>query len=250
MKKTLTATLLILITVVLLTVPFTSVFAESGYQKVTQDLTVYYSNNNTDFFPAFTIPDTYYFKVGSAVENTEYTSITYLGNSNNLFVKTAELNTKSAPSPEEVATAEYIIDGLTLNATARLDNVDKTDAYTITIAPPATFTVFGILIKDGVAYYCVYTDHENVRVKDFYLVTASNTNLPNPSLDSIVDHINSQPVDEPTPDPDAPTIDGTGDTTPVEPVNNLLRNILIGVICVLCVIIVFLLFKPAKKKQQ
>lgn len=245
MKKTLTATLLLMITVMLLVVPFTSVLAESGYQKVTQDLTVYYSINKTDFFPAFTIPDTYYFKVGSAVDGTEYTGISYMSNSNDLYVKTSDLTAKSVASNDEVSTAEYIISDLTINSGTVLTSVD---AFITISNAPSSFTVFGMLSKDNTMYYCIYATYRG-NMQDFFLVPASSTNLPSPSLDAVVDHINSQPVEEPS-NPDTPTIDGSNDTTaPVGPVNNLLRNILIGVICVLCVIIVFLLFKPARKKQ-
>lgn len=246
MKKTLTATLLIMITVMLLIVPFTSVLAESGYQKVTQDLTVYYYYSEANsFFPAFTIPDTYYFKVGSAFEGTDYTAITYMGNSSNLYVKTSDLTAKSVASSDEVTTAEYIITGLTINSGTTLTSVDILLSISII---PNDFTVFGMLNKDDTMYYCIFATYKN-NSQDFFLVNASSTNLPSPSLEAVVDHINSQPVEEPN-TPDTPTIDGGNDATqPVGPVNNLLRNILIGVICVLCVIIVFLLFRPAKKKQ-
>lgn len=233
---------------------------EQVQYQVTTDLDVYVESGG-GYDKVFSVPDSYYvFKSGEAVG--DYTPIVY-GNLNltdetQLFVKTSELR------------ANAKIDDWDLSADAKrgaylLDQVSVAATGTLTVATPAgttsnlnaddvTITQFyGIRTEDnsaddlpGTYLYVriVYVVLDNTVTSDV-LIPAGSTSVPAISLTSVPLHHEEKPDIT----PDDPVIDTPGDAA--EPgQGNVVRGIMIALICVLCVVVIFLIFKPVKNRKD
>ena len=240
----------------------TAVAADESEQvqyQVTAPLDVYVADGD-GYAKVFSVPVSYYvFKSGEAVG--DYTPIVYgnLTDAPQFFVKTSELR------------ANAKIDDWDLSADAKrgaylLDQVSVAATGTLTVATPAgttsnlnaddvTITQFyGIRTEDNSAndlpgtYLFVRIDYTILgnTVTSDVLIPAGSTSVPAISLTSVPlhheeksDHTSDDPVID-TPDGDA-TEPGQG---------NVVRGIMIALICVLCVVVIFLIFRPTKNRKD
>lgn len=227
--------------------------------QVTTDLDVYVADGNGGYDKVFSVPDSYYvFKSGEAVG--DYTPIVYgnLTDAPQFFVETSELR------------ANAKIDDWDLSADAKrgaylLDQVSVAATGTLTVATPAgttsnlnaddvTITQFyGIRTEDtagdlpGTYLYVriVYIVLDKTITSDV-LIPAGSTSVPAISLTSVPLH-HEEKSDHTS---DAPVID-TPDGDAAEPgQGNVVRGIMIALICVLCVVVIFLIFKPTKNRKD
>ena len=240
----------------------TAVAADESEQvqyQVTAPLDVYVADGGR-YAKVFSVPVSYYvFKSGAAVG--DYTPIVYgnLTDAPQFFVETSELR------------ANAKIDDWDLSADAKrgaylLDQVSVAATGTLTVATPAgttsnlnaddvTITQFyGIRTEDNSAndlpgtYLFVRIDYTVLGdiVTSDVLIPAGSTSVPAISLTSVPlhheeksDHTSDDPVID-TPDGDA-TEPGQG---------NVVRGIMIALICVLCVVVIFLIFRPTKNRKD
>ena len=201
-------------------------------------------------FVACYIPPTYYFQSAGTIKG-DYTLVTY--NNAELWVKTTDISSKAS-----VATTDKPIEGNNayFSKDIAIDPQIIADEGTIKVFYDATLTDDStgrkrILAEDVTAVKFIGLNDIGGKIYYYVTVTTSadtytgfidpiSTDTVDLTFASITPHPNSIVVPD-----DVPTVD---DPTVQEPAsNNLVRNILIGVICVLCVIIVFLIFKPTKK---
>ena len=234
---------------------------EQVQYQVTTDLDVYVEGVD-GYDKVFSVPDSYYvFKSGEAVG--DYTPIVY-GNLNltdapQFFVKTSELR------------ANAKIDDWDLSADAKrgaylLDQVSVAATGTLTVATPAgttsnlnaddvTITQFyGIRTEDNSAndlpgtYLFVRIDYTVLGdiVTSDVLIPAGSTSVPAISLTSVPLH-HEEKSDHTSDDPVIDTPDGDA----AEPgQGNVVRGIMIALICVLCVVVIFLIFRPVKNRKD
>ncbi|HIU97932.1 MAG TPA: hypothetical protein IAB15_05560 [Candidatus Ornithoclostridium faecigallinarum] len=240
----------------------TAVAADESEQvqyQVTAPLDVYVESGD-DYAKVFSVPVSYYvFKSGEAVG--DYTPIVYgnLTDAPQFFVKTSELR------------ANAKIDDWDLSADAKrgaylLDQVSVAATGTLTVATPAgttsnlnaddvTITQFyGIRTEDNSAgvlpgtYLFVRIDYSILgkTVTSDVLIPAGSTSVPAISLTSVPLHHEEKPDIT----PDDPVID-TPDGDAAEPgQGNVVRGIMIALICVLCVVVIFLIFKPTRNRKD
>lgn len=233
---------------------------EQVQYQVTTDLDVYVKSGDR-YDKVFSVPDSYYvFKSGEAVDDT-YTPIVYgnLTDAPQFFVKTSELR------------ANAKIDDWDLSADAKrgaylLDQVSVAATGTLTIATPAgttsnlnaddvTITQFyGIRTEDNSAndlpgtYLFVRIDYTILgnTVTSDVLIPAGSTSVPAISLTSVPLH-HEEKSDHTSDDPVIDTPDGDA----AEPgQGNVVRGIMIALICVLCVVVIFLIFRPVKNRKD
>lgn len=240
----------------------TAVAADESEQvqyQVTAPLDVYVAGGD-GYAKVFSVPVSYYvFKSGEAVG--DYTPIVYgnLTDAPQFFVKTSELR------------ANAKIDDWDLSADAKrgaylLDQVSVAATGTLTVATPAgttsnlnaddvTITQFyGIRTEDnsagvlpGTYLYVriVYVVLDKTITSDV-LIPAGSTSVPAISLTSVPPH--HEEKSDIT--PDDPVID-TPDGDAAEPgQGNVVRGIMIALICVLCVVVIFLIFRPVKNRKD
>ncbi len=197
------------------------------------------------------IPPSYYFQSTTTIDG-EYTKVDYNGAS--LWAKTADISSRSAvdTTHKDIAKAPYYAPAVELKKDLAEDTIIKlfkTSALEDTNAGRTRYFIEDIKsiqfigfaeISSKPYYFVAITDKSDV-VNRGYLAP-DMTNQADLTLAKVPTHPNSVVA---PPAEDTPTINPS---TPEEPAtNNLIRNILIGVICVLCVVIVFLIFKPAHK---
>ncbi len=231
---------------------------EQVQYQVTTDLDVYVADGD-GYAKVFSVPDSYYvFKSGEAVG--DYTPIVYgnLTDAPQFFVKTSELRANAKIDDWDLSDDPYR--GAYLSA-----SVTVTATGTLTVATPAgttsnlnaddvTITQFyGIRTEDNSAgvlpgtYLFVRIDYTVLgnTVTSDVLIPAGSTSVPAISLTSVPLHHEEKPDIT----PDDPVIDTPGDAA--EPgQGNVVRGIMIALICVLCVVVIFLIFKPVKNRKD
>ena len=260
MKKLLT---ILLLCVCLLSVATAGVCvaetpAESPYYVVnTGDITIANSlalyadvdDSPADFVACY-IPPTYYFQSMGTIKG-DYTLVTY--NNAYLWVKTTDVSSKASVAPtdkpiegnkayysKDIAIDPQIIaDEGTIKVFYNTSLTDDSTGRKRILAEDVTDVEFiGLNEIGGKIYYYVTVTTSADTYAGF--IDPASTDTVDLTFASIPQHPNSIVVPD-----DVPTIDAPNIQEPAS--NNLVRNILIGVICVLCVIIVFLIFKPTKK---
>lgn len=231
---------------------------EQVQYQVTTDLDVYVADGD-GYAKVFSVPDSYYvFKSGEAVG--DYTPIVYgnLTDAPQFFVKTSELRANAKIDDWDLSDDPYR--GAYLSA-----SVTVTATGTLTVATPAgttsnlnaddvTITQFyGIRTEDNSAgvlpgtYLFVRIDYTVLgnTVTSDVLIPAGSTSVPAISLTSVPLHHEEKPDIT----PDDPVIDTPGDAA--EPgQGNVVRGIMIALICVLCVVVIFLIFRPVKNRKD
>lgn len=234
---------------------------EQVQYQVTTDLDVYVESGDS-YAKVFSVPDSYYvFKSGEAVG--DYTPIVY-GNLNltdapQFFVKTSELRANAKIDDWDLSTdakrGAYLLDQVSVAATGTLTTA--TPAGEINDLTAANVTIkqfYGIRTEDNSAndlpgtYLFVRIDYTILgsTVTSDVLIPAGSTSVPAISLTSVPLHHQEKPDIT----PDDPLVDTpNGDAT--EPgQGNLVRGIMIALICVLCVVVIFLIFKPTKNRKD
>lgn len=232
--------------------------AESPYYVVnTGDITIANSlalyadvdGSPADFVACY-IPPTYYFQSAGTIKG-DYTLVTY--NNAYLWVKTTDVSSKASVAPtdkpiegkkayfsKDIAIDPQIIaDEGTIKVFYNTSLTDDSTGRKRILAEDVTDVEFiGLNEIGGKIYYYVTVTTSADTYAGF--IDPACTDTVDLTFASIPQHPNSIVVPD-----DVPTIDAPNIQEPAS--NNLVRNILIGVICVLCVIIVFLIFKPTKK---
>lgn len=231
---------------------------EQVQYQVTTDLDIYVKSGN-DYAKVFTVPDSYYvFKSGEAVG--DYTPIVYgnLTDAPQFFVKTSELRANAKIDDWDLSDdpyrGAYLSASVTVTATGTLTVATPAGATSKLNADDVTITQFyGIRTEDNSAddlpgtYLYVRIDYvvlDNTVTSD-RLIPAGSTSVPAISLTSVPLHHEEKPDIT----PDDPVIDTPGDAA--EPgQGNVVRGIMIALICVLCVVVIFLIFKPTKNRKD
>lgn len=234
---------------------------EQVQYQVTTDLDVYVKSGN-GYAKVFSVPDSYYvFKSGEAVG--DYTPIVY-GNLNltdapQFFVKTSELRANAKIDDWDLSTdakrGAYLLDQVSVAATGTLTTVTPAGETSNLNAADITIKQFyGIRTEDNSAndlpgtYLFVRIDYTILgsTVTSDVLIPAGSTSVPAISLTSVPLHHQEKPDIT----PDDPLVDTpNGDAT--EPgQGNVVRGIMIALICVLCVVVIFLIFKPTKNRKD
>ena len=233
--------------------------AESPYYVVnTGDITIanslaLYANvddSPADFVACY-IPPTYYFQSMGTIKG-DYTLVTY--NNAKLWVKTTDVSSKASVAPTDKPIAgndAYFSKNIAIAPQLIADEgiIKVFCDATLSDDPTGRIRILPEQITGGINFIGL----NEIGGKIYYYVTVTtsadtyagfidpaSTDTADLTFASIPQHPNSIVVPD-----DVPTIDAPNIQEPAS--NNLVRNILIGVICVLCVIIVFLIFKPTKK---
>ena len=236
---------------------------EQVQYQVTTDLDVYVADGDGGYDKVFSVPDSYYvFKSGEAVDD-DYTPIVY-GNLNltdepQFFVRTSELRTNAKIDDWDLSTdakrGAYLLDQVSVTATGTLTVATPAGTTSNLNADDVTITQFyGIRTEDnsaddlpGTYLYVriVYVVLDKTITSDV-LIPAGSTSVPAISLTSVPLHHQEKPDIT----PDDPLVDTpNGDAT--EPgQGNVVRGIMIALICVLCVVVIFLIFKPVKNRKD
>ena len=201
-------------------------------------------------FVACYIPPTYYFQSAGTIKG-DYTLVTY--NNAELWVKTTDITSKASVAPTDKpieGNNAYYSKDIAIDPQIIADEGTIKVFYDTTLTDDSTGRK-RILAEDVTAVKFIGLNDIGGKIYYYVTVTTSadtytgfidpiSTDTADLTFALIPQHPNSIVVPD-----DVPTVD---DPTVQEPAsNNLVRNILIGVICVLCVIIVFLIFKPTKK---
>lgn len=233
---------------------------EQVQYQVTTDLDVYVKSGN-DYAKVFSVPDSYYvFKSGEAVDD-DYTPIVYgnLTDAPQFFVKTSELRANAKIDDWDLSAdakrGAYLLDQVSVATTGTLTTA--TPAGEINDLTAANVTIkqfYGIRTEDNSAndlpgtYLFVRIDYTILgsTVTSDVLIPAGSTSVPAISLTSVPLHHQEKPDIT----PDDPLVDTpNGDAT--EPgQGNVVRGIMIALICVLCVVVIFLIFKPVKNRKD
>lgn len=231
---------------------------EQVQYQVTTDLDVYVADGD-GYAKVFSVPDSYYvFKSGAAVG--DYTPIVYgsLTDAPQFFVKTSELRANAKIDDWDLSTdakrGAYLLDQVSVAATGTLTVATPAGTTSNLNADDVTITQFyGIRTEDNSAgvlpgtYLFVRIDYTVLgnTVTSDVLIPAGSTSVPAISLTSVPLHHEEKPDIT----PDDPVIDTPGDAA--EPgQGNVVRGIMIALICVLCVVVIFLIFKPVKNRKD
>lgn len=232
---------------------------EQVQYQVTTDLDVYVKSGD-DYAKVFSVPDSYYvFKSGEEVDDY-YTPIVYgsLTDAPQFFVKTSELRANAKIDDWDLSTdakrGAYLLDQVSVAATGTLTVATPAGTTSNLNADDVTITQFyGIRTEDNSAndlpgtYLFVRIDYTILgnNVTSDVLIPAGSTSVPAISLTSVPLHHEEKPDIT----PDDPVIDTPGDAA--EPgQGNVVRGIMIALICVLCVVVIFLIFKPVKNRKD
>lgn len=240
----------------------TAVAADESEQvqyQVTTDLDVYVKSVD-GYDKVFSVPDSYYvFKSGAAVG--DYTPIVYgsLTDAPQFFVKTSELRANAKIDDWDLSAdaklGAYLLDQVSVAATGTLTTA--TPAGEINNLTAANVTIkqfYGIRTVDNSAsvlpgtYLFVRIDYSILgkTVTSDVLIPAGSTSVPAISLTSVPLHHEEKPDIT----PDDPVID-TPDGDAAEPgQGNVVRGIMIALICVLCVVVIFLIFRPTRNRKD
>lgn len=232
---------------------------EQVQYQVTTDLDVYVADGD-GYAKVFSVPDSYYvFKSGEEVDDY-YTPIVYgnLTDAPQFFVKTSELRANAKIDDWDLSTdakrGAYLLDQVSVAATGTLTVATPAGTTSNLNADDVTITQFyGIRTEDNSAgvlpgtYLFVRIDYTilgNTMTSDV-LIPAGSTSVPAISLTSVPLHHEEKPDIT----PDDPVIDTPGDAA--EPgQGNVVRGIMIALICVLCVVVIFLIFRPTKNRKD
>ena len=231
---------------------------EQVQYQVTTDLDVYVESGD-GYAKVFSVPDSYYvFKSGEAVK--DYTPIVYgnLTDAPQFFVKTSELRANAKIDDwnlsDDPYRGAYLSASVTVTATGTLTVATPAGTTSNLNADDVTITQFyGIRTEDnsagvlpGTYLYVriVYVVLDKTITSDV-LIPAGSTSVPAISLTSVpLHHEEKSDIT-----PDDPVIDTPGDAA--EPgQGNVVRGIMIALICVLCVVVIFLIFKPVKNRKD
>lgn len=233
---------------------------EQVQYQVTTDLDVYVKGVD-GYAKVFSVPDSYYvFKSGEEVDDG-YTPIVYgnLTDAPQFFVKTSELRANAKIDDWDLSAdakrGAYLLDQVSVAATGTLTTVTPAGETSNLNAADITIKQFyGIRTEDNSAndlpgtYLFVRIDYTILgsTVTSDELIPAGSTSVPAISLTSVPLHHQEKPDIT----PDDPLVDTpNGDAT--EPgQGNVVRGIMIALICVLCVVVIFLIFKPTKNRKD
>lgn len=233
---------------------------EQVQYQVTTDLDVYVADGDGGYDKVFSVPDSYYvFKSGEAVG--DYTPIVYgnLTDAPQFFVKTSELRANAKIDDWDLSAdakrGAYLLDQVSVAATGTLTTVTPAGETSNLNAADITIKQFyGIRTEDNSesvlsgTYLFVRIDYIILGsiVTSDVLIPAGSTSVPAISLTSVPLHHQEKPDIT----PDDPLVDTpNGDAT--EPgQGNVVRGIMIALICVLCVVVIFLIFKPTKNRKD
>ena len=240
----------------------TAVAADESEQvqyQVTAPLDVYVADGN-GYAKVFSVPVSYYvFKSGEAVN--DYTPIVYgnLTDAPQFFVRTSELRANAKIDDWDLSTdakrGAYLLDQVSVAATGTLTVATPAGTTSNLNADDVTITQFyGIRTEDnsaddlpGTYLYVriVYVVLDKTITSDV-LIPAGSTSVPAISLTSVPLH-HEEKSDHTSDDPVIDTPDGDA----AEPgQGNVVRGIMIALICVLCVVVIFLIFKPVKNRKD
>ena len=222
---------------------------EQVQYQVTTDLDVYVADGD-GYAKVFSVPDSY----------GDYTPIVYgsLTDAPQFFVKTSELRANAKIDDWDLSTdakrGAYLLDQVSVAATGTLTVATPAGTTSNLNADDVTITQFyGIRTEDNSAndlpgtYLFVRIDYTILgnNVTSDVLIPAGSTSVPAISLTSVPLHHEEKPDIT----PDDPVIDTPGDAA--EPgQGNVVRGIMIALICVLCVVVIFLIFKPVKNRKD
>ncbi|MEG1395146.1 MAG: hypothetical protein RSD04_05275 [Clostridia bacterium] len=232
-----------------------AVESKQSYYIANSNINVYGAkeDNSPNEEIVFSIPRTYYFLSDSATSG-DFTAITY--NDNAFFVKTADFNSASVKQTVDIVSPYFSMSDMTVtpdkfkyfyNNSLAFEELDKSKLVS------ASFVGFNIIQNKTYFYSKIVYLFNGKNQTVFAYLAPADTNKSDMELSKVALHPNSQPKPDPTPDPDPdgkdPAITPPDDKiTPST--NNLIRNILIGVIAVLSVVIVFLIFKPSRNSRN
>lgn len=233
---------------------------EQVQYQVTTDLDVYVADGNGGYDKVFSVPDSYYvFKSGEAVG--DYTPIVYgnLTDAPQFFVETSELRANAKIDDWDLSAdakrGAYLLDQVSVAATGTLTTatpageIDNLTAANVTIKQ-----FYGIRTEDNSAndlpgtYLFVRIDYTILgnTVTSDVLIPAGSTSVPAISLTSVPLH-HEEKSDHTSDDPVIDTPDGDA----AEPgQGNVVRGIMIALICVLCVVVIFLIFRPTRNRKD
>ena len=233
---------------------------EQVQYQVTTDLDVYVKSGDR-YAKVFTVPDSYYvFKSGEEVDDY-YTPIVYgnLTDAPQFFVETSELRANAKIDDWDLSADDdrgaYLLNSVSVTATGTLTVATPAGTTSNLNADDVTITQFyGIRTEDnsaddlpGTYLYVriVYVVIDKTITSDV-LIPAGSTSVPAISLTSVPLHHQEKPDIT----PDDPLVDTpNGDAT--EPgQGNVVRGIMIALICVLCVVVIFLIFKPTRNRKD
>ena len=236
---------------------------EQVQYQVTTDLDVYVADGDGGYDKVFSVPDSYYvFKSGEAVDD-DYTPIVY-GNLNltdepQFFVRTSELRTNAKIDDWDLSNDKKkgaylpdvdlsLLDGAATNAYLPDGSIEPVTSVNYRIT-----RLYGIRNEDdassplyGTYYFVKLEQLRSGEVVSSFdaLVGANSTNNNGLTLNAPLHH-----EEKPDITPDDPVIDTPGDAA--EPgQGNVVRGIMIALICVLCVVVIFLIFKPVKNRKD
>ena len=239
----------------------TAVAADESEQvqyQVTAPLDVYVADGD-GYAKVFSVPVSYYvFKSGEAVG--DYTPIVYgnLTDAPQFFVKTSELRANAKIDDWDLSAdakrGAYLLDQVSVAATGTLTVTTPAGTTSNLNADDVTITQFyGIRTEDTAGdlpgtYLFVRIDYTVLgnTVTSDVLIPAGSTSVPAISLTSVpLHHEEKSDIT-----PDDPVID-TPDGDAAEPgQGNVVRGIMIALICVLCVVVIFLIFRPVKNRKD
>lgn len=230
----------------------------------TSPLDVYVANSDgTSYTKVFSVPVSYYVFVTGASQGA-YTPVSYgKFTSPQFYVRTTDLTENAEQDDYDLAAKDATKMGAYLpDAAIALTEGGTVTAYFVDgsseqiSAPNYTIDAFyGIRTESDVSsplygtyYFVSVTQTRNGNPVDTFdaLIAANSTTVPGLSLGSVLPHHSEEIVDTPS-DPTIDTPDGDA-ATPTE--GNVVRNIMIAVICVLCVVVIFLIFRPTKNKKD
>ena len=234
---------------------------EQVQYQVTTDLDVYVGGVD-GYDKVSSVPDSYYvFKSGEAVG--DYTPIVY-GNLNltdapQFFVKTSELRANAKIDDWDLSAdakrGAYLLDQVSVAATGTLTTATPAgETSDLTAANVTIKQFYGIRTEDNSAndlpgtYLFVRIDYTILgsTVTSDVLIPAGSTSVPAISLTSVPLHHQEKPDIT----PDDPLVDTPNGDAAEPGQGNVVRGIMIALICVLCVVVIFLIFKPTKNRKD
>ena len=232
---------------------------EQVQYQVTTDLDVYVESGDI-YVKVFSVPDSYYvFKSGEAVG--DYTPIVYgnLTDAPQFFVKTSELRANAKIDDWDLSGDDdrgaYLLNSVSVTATGTLTTVTPAGETSNLNAADITIKQFyGIRTEDNSesvlsgTYLFVQIDYIILgnTVTSNVLIPAGSTSVPAISLTSVPLHHQEKPDIT----PDDPLVDTPNGDATAPGQGNVVRGIMIALICVLCVVVIFLIFKPVKNRKD
>ena len=243
----------------------TAVAADESGQvqyQVTAPLDVYVENGS-GYIKAFSVPVSYYvFAIGASEGG--YTQISYgnLTDAPFFYVKTAELKTNAKIDDYDLSEKDAAKMGayLPVSDLALRDGshtiynlYDQEEPISASLCRIVQFfgvcsVTAGATIPSGTYYFVTLEQSRGGNVADTFeaFVPATSTTHPALTVEDAPIHHEDTVVDT----PDAPVIDDADGTAAPAQEGNVVRGIMIALICVLCVAVIFLIFKPTKNRKD